>query len=263
MPQKKAKKPTKPAKLDKSKKASKSAKKPPVKAAKSGGLGAALKKAAKEIGKKAGIGGAKKAVSASKKGAKIEKAPKKVAALPKGKKAPPALSLVKGKKDAGKPLVAKGKKGELVVEVPAPKGVAVIAKDGKKKGKASAEGSVSKKNRCREPGCDHDFSLMGYCRLHYIKNWKRIKRKEGILASGQLNNYVEELVNKYPDKYLDVIRQDLASEKDWNKVVVDLELEGADEEAGSDEEIDAAAEGGVRSSGGTSRAEFDDEGDAF
>lgn len=283
MPQKKAKKP---AKVEKAKKPGKAA----PKAAKAGGLGAALKKVAKDIGKKIGAPApvAKKPVAPPvKKGvpAKPEKLAKKVAApavapiaAAKGKKgaSSPALTLVKGKKDSVAPAPAakggkalapvKGKKGEVVVVVPAPKGVAVIAKDGKKKGKAAAEGAALKKNRCREPGCDHDFSLMGYCRLHYIKNWRRIKRKEGILASGQLNNYVEELVSKYPDKYLDVIRQDLASEKEWGKAVVDLELEGADEEGGAEEDIDTAAEG-VRTGGGGGGSprggEFDDEGDAF
>lgn len=266
MPQKKAKKAAKP---DKSKKSAK----PAVKAAKSAGLGAALKKAAKDIGKKiGGLNGAKKTAVPH---------PAKKAAPVKGKKAVPvkaekpgkkaALVLVKGKKESAPPAKpgkagapAKGKKGEVVVVVPAPKGVAVIAKDGKKKGKASAEGSLAKKNRCREPGCDHDFSLQGYCRLHYIKNWRRIKRKESILASGQLNNYVEELVSKYPDKYLDVIRQDLASEKEWSKAVVDLELEGSDEDGAQEEDIDAAAEGVRPAAGAAPRGgEFDDEGDAF
>jgi len=107
---------------------------------------------------------------------------------------------------------------------------------------------------------------MGYCRMHYIKNWRRIKRKEGILASGQLNNYVEELVNKYPDKYLDVIRQDLATEKEWGKVVVDLELEGTDDDNAVEEDNEAVPEGVRPASGGgggRGSSEFDDEGDAF
>ena len=91
------------------------------------------------------------------------------------------------------------------------------------------------------------------------KNWKKIKRKEAILATGQLNNYVEELVSKYPDRYLDVIRQDLSSEKDWAKVIVDLELDGGTDEVGEDEaEAGAAAEGGSRR-----ERDFDDDSDSF
>lgn len=275
MPQKKAKK----AKAEKPKKPVKTGSKP----SKGGTLGAVLKKAAKDLGKKvSGLATAKK-VSAPKKvavkAAKAEKpakkieAPKKAAVLAKGKKSisTPALTLVKGKKDA-KPAkaVASGKaeakkKVEVVVVVPAPKGVAILTKEGKKKGKSASEAAASKKNRCREPGCDLDFTLMGYCRMHYIKNWRRIKRKESILASGQLNNYVEELVNKYPDKYLDVIREDLATEKQWGKVVTDLELEGTDEDSAGDDDNEAVPEGVRPASGGGggSRSEFDDEGDAF
>lgn len=272
MPQKKAKKAPKKAAPDKSKKAPKSAK--------NSGLSAALKSAAKSVAKSVGFSTAGKKGVPAKKGLapgkpdKIGKKPiletaKKPVAPVKGKKEIPVLALVKGKKDAGKaakapePVKGKGKGKEVVVEVPAPKGVALLAKEGKtKKSSKAAEAAAAKLKRCREPGCEHEFTLQGYCRLHYIKNWRKIKRKEAILASGQLNNYVEELVNKYPDKYLDVIRQDLASEKEWGKVVVDLELEAADEEGAGDEEIDTVAEG-VRPAAGSSRTEFDDEGDAF
>jgi hypothetical protein len=280
MPQKKAKKaPSKKPMPVKAKK--------PAKAAKTSVLGAALKSAAKTVTKNLGLTPSKKAlppkkgvpVKPEKPGKKAELAKKPLPAAPvpaaKGKKGAeaPALALVKGKKEELKkgakaaPEAPKGKgaKGkEVVLEVPAPKGVALLAKEGKgKKGKA-AEAAAAKLKRCREPGCEHEFTLVGYCRMHYIKNWRRIKRKEAILASGQLNNYVEELVNKYPDKYLDVIRQDLATEKEWGKVVVDLELEATDEEGAGDEDLDAVAEG-VRPSGGggAPRGEFDDEGDAF
>jgi len=284
MPQKKAKKVLKKPAADKAKK--------PAKSAKSTGLGAALKSAAKNVAKTVALVAPKKGVApkkaaaplkAEKPGKKIEVA-KKPLPVVKGKKAAPepalaAAAVVKGKKEepkkAAKAAVVapvavlvkgKGKAKEVVVEVPAPKGVAILTKETKvgKKSKAAAEAAAAKQRRCREPGCDHEFILVGYCRMHYIKNWRRVKRKEAILASGQLNNYVEELVSKYPDKYLDVIRQDLATEKEWGKAVVDLELEGSDEDGGGEEDIDAVAEG-VRpaSGGGGARGEFDDEGDAF
>lgn len=279
MPQKKAKK----IKLEKSKKPSSKSTK--------GGKIAVLGAAAKHPSKVAGPGAKALNGTTAKKAhpAKQEKPVKKLITQSGIKKLPlmakekkleapssPALSPGKGAKEPRKPDArlhlagkaeskGKGKRDtEVVVVVPAPKGVTILTKEGKKKGKASAEGIAAKKSRCREPGCDHEASLLGYCRMHYIKNWRRIKRKESILASGQLNNYVEELVNKYPDKYLDVIRQDLATEKEWSKVVLDLELEGTDEDAASEDEMDSAAEG-VRpaTSGGAGRGEFDDEGESF
>lgn len=255
----------------------------PSKAAKpaKAGVGAALKKAVKTIAKKvaAPAPAAKKADKAkasqpakAAKTAKIipakaakpaAKAAKEVPAA-KGKKAAAPVVAAKGKKGAAPAAPAvevkgKGKKGkEVVLEVAAKGAAALLGKEGKRK-KGEESQSLSSKKRCREPGCDLDFTMNVYCRMHYIKNWRKIKRKEAILASGQLNNYVEELVNKYPDKYLEVIRQDLATEKDWAKVVTDLELESAEEEGVSDEEADAAPE--VRSTG--AGREFDDDNDSF
>lgn len=80
---------------------------------------------------------------------------------------------------------------------------------------------------CREVVCELAATTGDYCRLHYIKNWKRIKRKEMILKEGKLNRYIEELVAKYPDKYIEAIRTDLANDKDFAKVVSDLELDEA------------------------------------
>lgn len=256
MPQKKLKK----LKVEKTKK--------PVKAAsKTSGTAGILKKAAKVVAKKMSAIGAKTAKKVeAPKAVKKPAAPvaKKVEA-PKAAKKPlvveakakkPAKVEAKGKAKVAAPVPAAkvGKKGkEVVVEVIAPKVVPLLTKESKKKAKLAE----ALKRKCREPVCEQDHLIGGFCRLHYIKNWKKIKRKEAILASGQLNNYVEELVSKYPDRYLDVIRQDLASEKDWSKVVVDLELDAADDDANGEEDLEGVAEGVGRT------RDFDDEGDAF
>lgn len=206
---------------------------------------------------------AKKKVAAPAAPQKSIKAPSVTKGAPvkavKGAKAPiaPAVVAAKNLKKDLKP--AKAKKGEPVIEVEVSafklKGKEV---KGKKAGTQLTKSAREAKKRCREPGCENDPLLGGYCRLHYIKNWRKIKRKEAILATGQLNNYVEELVSKYPDKYLDVIRQDLASEKDWAKVVVDLELDHAEDENSAEEEAEAVTEGGVRRD-----RDFDDDSDTF
>jgi hypothetical protein len=83
---------------------------------------------------------------------------------------------------------------------------------------------------CREVACEGLATSGGYCRLHYIKNWKKIKRKELILREKKLNQYIEELVLKYPDKYIEAIRMDLSTDKDFAKVIYDLDLdEGVDD----------------------------------
>ncbi len=110
---------------------------------------------------------------------------------------------------------------------------------------------------CREVACEGLATSGGYCRLHYIKNWKKIKRKEVILREKKLNQYIEELVVKYPDKYIEAIRQDLANDKDFAKVIYDLDLDEAVD--------DFDVEGGdsVDSLIDTIKRDFEDDGDAF
>jgi hypothetical protein len=108
---------------------------------------------------------------------------------------------------------------------------------------------------CREVACEGLATSVGYCRMHYIKNWKKIKRKEVILKEGKLNQYIEELVAKYPDKYIEAIRQDLANDKDFAKVIYDLDLdESADDFDVEGESLDTIV--------GDIKRDFDDEGDS-
>jgi hypothetical protein len=122
-------------------------------------------------------------------------------------------------------------------------------------GRASAEHSFE--SVCREVACEGLGTSAGYCRLHYIKNWKKIKRKEVILKEGKLNQYIEELVGKYPEKYIEAIRLDLANDKEFAKVIVDLDLDENDD--------DFEAEGSADSDVGIDslKREFDEDADAF
>ena len=122
--------------------------------------------------------------------------------------------------------------------------------------KAKAAREESADAVCREVACEGLATSGGYCRMHYIKNWKKIKRKELILKEGKLNQYIEELVAKYPDKYIEAIRQDLASDKDFAKVIYDLDLdESVDDFEVEGENVDQIID--------TIKRDFDDEGEGF
>lgn len=109
---------------------------------------------------------------------------------------------------------------------------------------------------CREAGCDALCTSAGYCRLHYIKNWKKIKRRELVLKEGKLNQYIEELVSKYPEKYIEAIRNDLASDKEFGKVIHELELDESIDDFDADaESIDTLID--------SIRRDIDDEGESF
>jgi hypothetical protein len=54
---------------------------------------------------------------------------------------------------------------------------------------------------CAEGGCSAPATTRGFCRLHYIKNWKAIKARERKAA--RRRNYDEDLLHKVPIDYED------------------------------------------------------------
>jgi uncharacterized protein YihD (DUF1040 family) len=195
---------------------------------------------------------------------KVEVA-KKVAPTQIAKGASAPAPKVAAKKDSGKPTklpkevnvenkkitaptapLAKGK-----VPPTKPATVAAVLTKGKGESKKGAKLTGAQlaehlEKMCRETGCENLASTKGYCRLDYIKNWKKIKRKEMILKEGKLNQYIEELVNKYPEKYIDVIRQDLSTEVNFNKVIHDLELDESIDDLDYDGDSIDALIGGIK-----------------
>lgn len=66
---------------------------------------------------------------------------------------------------------------------------------------------------CIEPGCKNASTTKDFCRLHYLKNWKGIKEAEQKKAADKLNKYVEGIVKKFPDRYVDVIRREIRTDR--------------------------------------------------
>ncbi len=64
---------------------------------------------------------------------------------------------------------------------------------------------------CKDKGCDNEETTAGYCRYHYLRNWKEIKREERKHAVKSLNRYIEHICTKYPDQYVAAVKRDLAS----------------------------------------------------
>ena len=81
-----------------------------------------------------------------------------------------------------------------------------------------------KNDECVEKGCDNIRTTQAYCRLHYIKNWKAITKKKEILGEGKLQEYIEELISKYPPKYMEAILSDLSDDKEFYKVLGELNI---------------------------------------
>lgn len=185
----------------------------------------------------------KPAVKAAKPAKKA--APKKVAKPAKKvvvKKAAPAKP---AKKATPAPAPAP-KKAAKAAPIPAEKAPKKGAKTGAKMAKAPVEEVVEApveavdeeevveeviltdaegRRYCRVKDCDQLASVDGYCRYHYLLYWKKIQVRKKILTEGKLERYIEELTARYPDKFLDMLRKDLKSEKEFLAAIQELELD--------------------------------------
>lgn len=78
---------------------------------------------------------------------------------------------------------------------------------------------------CRAQDCDQIANVDAYCRYHYLLFWKKIQVRKKILADGKLERYVDELTARYPDKFLEIIKRDLRTEKDFLAAIQELEID--------------------------------------
>ena len=161
----------------------------------------------------------------------------------------------KGKKKAAAPVAAAApvpKKGAEKAAQPTP---AAKGKNGKEKEPTEAVRAANAANEtpadeevfltdaegrryCRVRDCDQAATVESYCRYHYLLFWRNIQNRKKILSEGKLSRYIEELTARYPDKYLELLRKDLRSEKDFMAAIQELEID----EAGSDAEFEDEAQ---------------------
>lgn len=102
----------------------------------------------------------------------------------------------------------------------------VIEAEGKEKKFEDIELTDAEGNKlCRARDCDQVAAVEGYCRYHYLLYWKRIQIRKKILADGKLGRYIDELTSRYPDKFLEMIRRDLRTQKDFLSAIQELEID--------------------------------------
>lgn len=80
---------------------------------------------------------------------------------------------------------------------------------------------------CRSTDCDQIGIVDGYCRYHYLYFWKKIQNRKKIIADGKLERYVDELTSRYSDKFVELLRKDLRTEKDFIAALQELDLDDA------------------------------------
>lgn len=139
---------------------------------------------------------------------------KPAAPAPAKKAAPPAKKIIveeKPQKAKVKEQQAKG--AEAPAEAQAEEAAEIVLTD--------SEG----RRFCRVKDCDQVATVDGYCRFHYLQFWKKIQVRKKILSEGKLERYIEDLTARYPDKFLDMLRKDLRSEKEFLAAIQELEID--------------------------------------
>jgi hypothetical protein len=272
------------------------AKKAPTSKKKSQPVAAAKKAAGKKAAPAKKPVAAKVSAAAKAPKGKVAKAdqPKKKAAAPA---APPAKSKAAAvpakavektaeKKDKLRKAEAavveapKAKKSSEKETAPAPQPEADVEAKLKAKGKADAKAAKARRIQeeeraeqepeqevvltdaegrryCRVKDCDQIATVDSYCRYHYLLFWKNIQSRKKILSEGKLERYIEDLTARYPDKYLELLKKDLRSEKEFMAAIQELEID----ESGVDNEFEDEAQSfldevrGMGSESGSEREE--------
>ncbi len=70
---------------------------------------------------------------------------------------------------------------------------------------------------CKQKGCTNAATTSGYCRFHYLKNWKKIKDGQKKKAVKNLNKYIDHIMHKNPEGYMDNIREDLRNKDQFSR----------------------------------------------
>ena len=88
---------------------------------------------------------------------------------------------------------------------------------------------ASDSDECFERGCDNPATTEGYCRFHYIKSWKDIKKKQSVLGEGKLFSHVEGIATNFPIQIMESLVSDLASDKSFYNVLKEMSIEASEE----------------------------------
>lgn len=82
-----------------------------------------------------------------------------------------------------------------------------------------------KKVKCEIRGCKAKGITNGMCRLHYLAKWKENQIEKKARAERRLNAYVDRLAQRYPDDYLEKIKEGLENEETFKKAIQELEID--------------------------------------
>lgn len=78
---------------------------------------------------------------------------------------------------------------------------------------------------CEQRGCRKPGISQGYCRLHYLANWREIKEEDKVRAERRLNAYVDRIAKRYPADFLEKIKEGIENEETFKKTMEQLDMD--------------------------------------
>jgi len=102
---------------------------------------------------------------------------------------------------------------------------------------ATKKAPKPKKRYCMHDECKADAVSHGYCRLHYIANYRTIRLSGQIKAERRLNAYVDRLSRRYPGEVMEKIKEGIESEEKFKAAVEELDLDSDPEPTETDREF--------------------------
>lgn len=99
---------------------------------------------------------------------------------------------------------------------------------------------------CKQTGC-HDISTtFGFCRLHYLFSWKKLKSKEAKRQGQELDAYLADLARKFPEDFLERIKAEVEDANEREKTTEaddDSDRSGIFDPMDGDEDLDTIIKG--------------------
>jgi len=75
---------------------------------------------------------------------------------------------------------------------------------------------------CKEKGCSNQATTVGFCRLCYLKNWKKIRTDKKKKAAKHLNKYIDSIMKSNPDRAVKTLRNNLRNDETFERSVDDM-----------------------------------------
>lgn len=82
--------------------------------------------------------------------------------------------------------------------------------------------SARKIRLCKGPGCNNQGTTGGFCRLCYLKNWKKIRSEKKKKAAKNLNKYIDNIMKTSKDRGAKSLRENLQSEVTFERSLDDM-----------------------------------------